>query len=105
MLVAILAIFALTGWTIYSEGLTYQDIKQIVKKIEDDPTTSFGEFLTIAKQQSKDLSTSLYEQLIVFVKEKYETISGSSSDQKKVTANAKPEDQAPASDPSSNSHE
>ena len=91
LLVTFLAILGLAGWTVYSEDLSYQEIKQIVKTIEEDPASAFDEYMTIAKQRSKEVAVFAADQLITIIKNKRQDISGSVPEQgttvpkKKVT--------------------
>ena len=82
LLVTILVISGLTAWTIYQQDLTFQELKQIAQKIEENPASAFDRFITIAKEKSKVIAVSAYDQLIAFAKEKYKDISASSSEPK-----------------------
>ena len=92
LLVTILAIFGFTGWTIYSKDLTYQEVKQIVIKVKEDPASSFEQFITIVKEKSIVISVSVADQVITFAKEKWEDIRKSSSDKKTAVVKEKSED-------------
>jgi len=80
LLVTLLAILGLTGWTIYKEDLSYQEVKQIARKIKNDPEAAADKALRIAKEQAKDVAVKAYDQLITFTKEKYKEISASVAD-------------------------
>jgi len=99
LLVTILAILGFTGWTIYSEDLSYQDLRQLTKeKVVDISASSFDKLL----KKSKEISVSVYDQFITIVKEKFKDIAESTSEQNTTTAKDKSGDiSASPSDPKS----
>ncbi len=74
LLLIILATIGFTLWTIYSEELTYQDLRQLTaEKARETSASAYGEL----RRKSKVISGSAYDRLTTIVKEKYQEISGS----------------------------
>ena len=86
LIVTILAVFSFTGWALYQEDISFQDLKQIAIKVKDDPSASFDQFTKFLLGKAKDTSVSVYDKFITIVKEKYKDISSSSSDPKSTAA-------------------
>jgi serine/threonine protein kinase len=96
LVVTVLAIMALAGWTVYSENLGYRDIKQIVINAKEDPATAFDQFLAIAKQRSRKLAAAAADHLIAIIKKKKEEISSSPGQDSTVVKKPPPEIRAAA---------
>ncbi|MFN2367093.1 MAG: serine/threonine-protein kinase [Desulfurivibrionaceae bacterium] len=74
LLLTILATIGFTAWTIYSEELTYLDLRQLTKeKAQDASASAYAQLM----KKSKVISASAYDQLKTIVKEKYKEISSS----------------------------
>ncbi|MFO7605916.1 MAG: protein kinase [Desulfurivibrionaceae bacterium] len=74
LLLTILVTIGFTAWTIYSEELTYLDLRQITaEKAKDTSASAYDQLM----KKSKVISASAYDRLKTIVKEKYKEVSGS----------------------------
>jgi hypothetical protein len=77
-LLAVLATISFSAWTIYSEELTYRDLRKLTKeKAVDISASAFDKLL----KKSKEISVSAFDQFMTIAKRKIEDFSEASSEQ------------------------